>query len=143
MRETLIILLFIHLSLLVYSQNDVHLVVVNEENEQLKFLKKQSYNTKFSDTLLLNVELEKIISKCYTLGYIESSFDRLWRVNDTLFANLVLGDKYYWDALRFSNMETELIRSLGVKEKTFSNRTFVYDDLLSVQNKILTFYENV
>jgi len=106
-------------------------------------IKKQVTSQKtFSDTLSCKRELQNILLKLNNNGYLSASFDSIHF--DSLFcqANLFLGERYEWLSLSKGNVDESFLSGSGFRTKLYEQKTFRYDQVRKLQEKILTNCQN-
>lgn len=103
---------------------------------QIKFKKS------FINESALSTYLSQKIKDYKQKGYAEASIDSLLASNDTSFAYMHLGDKYYWDQLKFDSIPYELISSLYGKIKRIEGAPFNARESRKLGDDIVRFYEN-
>lgn len=87
-------------------------------------------------------ELKKVSSELRKKGFVASSIDSIKRINDTLYAYLYIGSRYKWGQLSAGNTDEEALIYAGFREKIYRNRLFNPDEINTLSEKLLRYYEN-
>jgi outer membrane protein assembly factor BamA len=74
-------------------------------------------------------------------GYPAASVDSIWESRDSTHINLFLGVQYHWIKLITDSIEKRAINESGYFEKNFSNKVLNMEQLQSVQQRTLNYYE--
>jgi outer membrane protein assembly factor BamA len=106
-------------------------------------IKKQLLSsTSFKDTLSLKRELQKMILKLQSSGYLASSVDSMHIDSSDYTAFFFLGEKYKWAQLEKGNVDDAFLSGTGYRQKIFRKKSFRFDQISKVQNNIIVNCEN-
>ena len=92
------------------------------------------------DSTAIQDQLKLLINDLLSEGYLAASIDSVRFDTSIVYAELFIGNKYYWSKLDFSNLEFELKEELNLKKKKFTIVNLI--DFQKLKNEILSFYEN-
>ena len=101
-----------------------------------------SYQTSFSDTASRYQELNKLLLNLYDQGYLEASFDSIYKDSLHLKGFLYPGGKYEWLSLRAGAVGKALFTALDIDTAYFNGKVFQYKELNGLLEKIIRHYEN-
>ncbi len=106
-------------------------------------IKKQLTSQKtFSDTLSCKRELQNILLKLNNNGYLAASFDNVRFDSLSCYAKLFLGEQYAWLSLSKGNVDESFLSGSGFRQKLYEQKTFHYDQVRKLQEKILVNCQN-
>ena len=120
------------------SAQDYELIIQVADEEPIP--KTKLLNNFNGDSLEIYEHLEQIIEKLHNNGYLASSFDRLNFDEDTVTAELYLGQKYYWSELDFSTLPSEVFSAIGYNKMNFESVNIEATNNLKLE--LLNYYEN-
>jgi translocation and assembly module TamA len=107
-----------------------------------KVLKSFNYKKTHNDSLSAIKELNEFIRAAQSEAFLLASADTFYWHNDTLTADVYLGQPYRWAYLSKGNVPEGLLIRSGFKEKLYRNSKFSYNELVKLEERILTFAEN-
>lgn len=81
-----------------------------------------------------------LIDNLQSEGYLAASIDNVSFESENAIVELFVGERYFWSKLDFSKLETELLDDLKLRKQKF--KIVNLNQLQSLKNKILSFYEN-
>ena len=117
----ILVLLFVGCNL--YAQQAQSLFIQFPETKDGDLVKKNtSYNTYFSDTILLSSELNKVILQCNELSFMQAAYSSFNIIGDTLYAKLILGNSFKWVNLRKGNAPAEILGGAGFRVVNFEKK---------------------
>lgn len=96
----------------------------------------------FRDTVALKKELQKIILKLQSSGYLSSSIDSIRNVGEAYTAYLFLGNKFKWARLEKGNVDDAFLSGTGYRQKAFQQKLVRFDQVAKVLNNIIINCEN-
>ncbi|SFE99938.1 Outer membrane translocation and assembly module TamA [Thermoflexibacter ruber] len=105
-------------------------------------LSKLSYNTTFQDSLSVYKTLNLLIAELYKQSYLTASFDTVFFVERQAHALLSIGKKYAIIHLQKGNIEDFVIEKAGLRKDFLHNQNIDFQYFISLQEKILTYWEN-
>lgn len=142
----LLILFLATVSLSVSAQKKYELDIVLADTSHLSDydgIKKQiSSSSSFRDTLSVSKELQKIILKLQSSGYLAASIDSVRFDSTSCHAYLFLGEKYMWAVVGRGNVDEDFLGGTGFRAKLFEKKPVRFDQLVKIENNILTNCEN-
>lgn len=86
--------------------------------------------------------VSKLPALLATKGYPVASVDSSFATDSILFISLYLGTKYNWIELSTNNADPRALEQSGYNPKQFTGRPLNLQQLQSLQQKLLTHYEN-
>lgn len=111
-----------------------------DSNEQEKFskIRKQLVNqTSFRDTNLVRKELQTILQKLKSSGYLSSSFDSVSVDSGLVTSYLYLGPVYKMAFLGKGNTDNEVLAGTPLRKNYKSGKAYNYIEIIKIQNQIL------
>jgi outer membrane protein assembly factor BamA len=118
-------------------------IVTDSVNKDLSFLKRDLIESKYyADTIHVLNQIESSINKLKNEGFLAVSMDSLIRDSSKFTAYLYSGEKYTWAIIRQGNLPAELLDGTGFRKKLYSGKPFRYDQITSLNKKILRNCEN-
>lgn len=127
-------------SFLALAQSKYKLSIVSTDNEIL--FKKITYKKEFLTLTPLKKEVNSLYISLINDGYIMASVDSLKHDSLNYTAYISTGQKHVWLNLSYNKSQQEVITKLGYNEHFFSHRPFKYNELASLMEKIIVYYEN-
>lgn len=99
---------------------------------------KTAFETKSAAQNYINKLPETILNK----GFLAASVDSVFY--DSVFARvkIYLGEKYKWIRLATDSIDQDVLDRIGWNEKQFDNKIIDFSRLRSIQEKIISYYEN-
>jgi outer membrane translocation and assembly module TamA len=128
-----------------YGQKKINLVITISDttNFDRNFLEKEFAVTKsFKDTIQLNEFLQTTLIKLNDEGFLSAGIDSVIKDSINYHAFLFAGDKYTWAYLTQGNVDEEYLEGTGFRKKLYSGRPFRYDQVATLNSKILRNCEN-
>jgi len=126
-----------------FAQKKYTLNIITAKEELPGFIKKKSYKTSFSDSVLLIQYLQKIKSQLIKDAYITASFDSIKFDSLTVNAFLYTGKKYQINTFNICGLSPALEKKyLPHNSKKKIQKTFNPAELNNIYKKIITEYEN-
>lgn len=95
------------------------------------------FNTEAEATTYIN----KIPSLLASKGYPVASVDSFWQHADTFHIALYTGQRFSWVLLSTNNIDKQALDAAGFAQKNFSSKTLNMQQLQSLQERLLRFYE--
>ena len=95
------------------------------------------FNTEAEATTYIN----KIPSLLASKGYPVASVDSFWQHADTFHIALYTGQRFSWVLLSTHNIDKQALDAAGFAQKNFSSKTLNMQQLQSLQERLLRFYE--
>jgi len=123
------------------AQNKMHFLQISgSKNSDFIKQAQQFKRLRFDDENTLSLKLENLKSRFIEKGYLETSIDTSFRVNDTLYAVFHIGKPYTWDKL-----DLKIDSKASSPHFDFSFTRGHHDgftEVLDQQSRILDFYLN-
>ncbi len=124
------------------AQKQYSLKIEPANGQKSALLNHYSYKKIFSDSLSRNDELKSFISVLQSEGYLTCSIDSLVFDSLNLRALITAGNKYKWIKLSPGNIEKNILTDAGWKETNFSDKPIRINRYLSLNEKIIKYFEN-
>ena len=98
--------------------------------------------TEFTTRLTCIEYVNKLPSLLQAKGYVTASLDSIFF--DSTSANIIiyLGQQYKWAHINTSNSDPHVLSIVGWNEKSFANKPINFDQLKSMQERMLIYLEN-
>lgn len=96
----------------------------------------------FGSKFECDVYVSKLISLLNSKGYPTASIDNVQQTENTTSIQLFLGKKYYWIKLQPNGIDAKAIELSGFREKNFFGKLLNMQQLQTVQQRLLNYYEN-
>ena len=136
-----IIVIFCFCSFFSQGQKKISLELINI-NSNKELFNKINYKKTFSDSLSLYKQLNKIVSFLHQKSYLTASYDSIQTSDKSVKAYLSIGNSFLWATLKKGNLSDEIIRQVDFKEKIYRNKKFSYEEVTSLEKKIVENAEN-
>lgn len=135
-------MLFTCFSVKTFGQNNQIYLHITPVDQAALLFSKQNKDTVFNSRQFAFEFIDKLPKNLQAQGYISSSIDTFYMIQDTLQIHLFLGQKYLWGNLRANEDDWPVLNQAGIYKNDWMKRPF---DPLLVQNaykKLLDYYEN-
>ena len=122
------------------EKTDYNLVVHYKDSikEPLPILLK----TKFSGLDLANNYINSLPKLFADKGYLVSSVDSVWYLQNNVHIDFYVGKKYNWIQLRTNNIDKSLLSKVGFAAKNFAEKPLNISEIDLLKERLLTYYEN-
>jgi len=88
-------------------------------------------------------QLNELTSTLQKEGYLEVRLSPVWNTEGVVNTGIKLGDRYQWINLDPGNVDRNLLRQIGYREKFYSGEPFRYEELASLQHKLISRSNNL
>lgn len=105
-------------------------------------LKKIPFKKSFSSKMERDKELQNVLFACYENAYLTAYYDSVFLDSLSAKAYLNFGAQYKWAHLKRGNVDEGVLSEIGFREKIYSNKPVYFKSVKSVQEKLITYYEN-
>ncbi|MFL5765403.1 MAG: POTRA domain-containing protein [Bacteroidia bacterium] len=105
-------------------------------------LKRISYKKVFSQRQDADKEMQRILFFCFDNAYLTASYDSVHSDSTGRVAYLHLGSQYKWAYLKKGNVDEGVLSEIGFRDRIYSGKPVSYKNVKSVQEKLITYYEN-
>jgi len=122
------------------AQNKVELKLHFVQNESLD--KSIKIKSQYSNLKKAESEVENIIQKLFSKGFIEASVDSTVLKDKILHSYIYIGKQYLISTLENGNLNEELVRKIHFRPKEYINKKLAFSEIEKTQNEIVSFYEN-
>lgn len=122
---------------------NVHLLQIECSDKPPDFFqKKLSYKTNFRDSLQASIEVEDLLKKLRSFGYLSSAIDSF--ISDSIQTHIYMfvGDKFEELVLRNGNVNVSLLGNAGVKSQVLNARLVSMNDVEVIKEKLIRECEN-
>ena len=122
------------------EKTDYNLVVHYKDSikEPLPILLK----TKFSGLDQANIYINSLTKLFVDKGYLVSSVDSVWYLQNNVHIDFYVGKKYNWIQLRTNNIDKSLLSKVGFAAKNFAEKPLNISEIDLLKERLLTYYEN-
>lgn len=120
----------------------IHLTDTLHRDDYNRIKKQLSSQKSFKDSVACNRELQTMLLKLNSSGYLSSAFDRVTIDSTACHASLFLGDRYEWMTLSKGNADEGFLSGTGFRQKLYNGTIFHYEQLKKLQEKILVNCQN-
>jgi len=141
MRIAFLLLLSVFNCLKSVAQKNYSLEIKSVDGADV--LKKIPYKKQFISKASRDRELQNVLFTCYDNAFLTASFDSLITDSLSLRAYLNVGDQYKWAYLKKGNVDEGVLSEIGFREKLYSNKPVSFKNVKRVQEKLITYYENI
>lgn len=124
------------------AQTTYHLQIHPLDQDTFFLKKNATYQTFFSDTLLIFNELENVTRQLYGLSHFEASFDSVAVQDSTVRAFLHVGPAYEWASLKNGNVDDSFLDRAGFRERIYQGKPLRFDEILKLQERLVEQAEN-
>ncbi|MCU0445080.1 MAG: hypothetical protein MUE85_09190 [Microscillaceae bacterium] len=107
-----------------------------------KILNRYRYEKQADDSLTLWAVAQKLLQSLQKDSYLGATFQSLDYQSDTLKIDLKIGESYRWRKLKIGNVSEAILDDINFKTKYFENQPFSWQEIESLQQKILRYSEN-
>ena len=98
--------------------------------------------TKFTGLGQVNTYVNRLTALFANKGYLVSSVDSIWYLNNDVHINFYVGKKYNWVQLRTNNIDKSLLSKVGYVQKNFAEKPLNISELDLLKERLLSYYEN-
>ena len=122
------------------DKTDYNLVVHYKDSikEPLPVLLK----TKFGGLEQANNYINNLTRLFADKGYLVSSIDSIWYLQNDIHIDFYVGKKYNWIQLRTNNIDKSLLLKVGYSSKNFIDKPLNISEIDLLKERLLTYYEN-
>ena len=122
------------------EKTDYNLVVHYKDSikEPLPILLK----TKFSGLDQANIYIKGLTKLFADKGYLVSSVDSVWYLQNNVHIDFYVGKKYNWIQLRTNNIDKSLLSKVGFAAKNFTEKPLNISEIDLLKERLITYYEN-
>lgn len=106
------------------------------------YFDKYNYEKNFTDSLSVIKELNHVIYFIQQKGYLSASIDCIIFDSTSVNASIYLGYIYKYGMVNYNNIDESTLRKLKIKTNKLSSRYLDITKLNTINNKLLTYYEN-
>lgn len=124
---------------------------VGQDNSYILQLKSnqkipESFNKNYhhikGDSLFIRKKLIQLLNDFYTNGFLAASIDSLHFNNDTAYARIYRGNKYYRGKIGYKGDDNEIKKILNDKKAKSRAATFNLAEIFSIKQEIISYYIN-
>ncbi len=98
--------------------------------------------TKFAGLEQANTYVNGLTALFANKGYLASSVDSIWYLNNNVHINFYVGKKYNWVHLHTNNIDKSLLLKVGYVQKNFADKPLNISELDLLKERLLSYYEN-
>ena len=141
MKKWLLFILMIFPAL-VFSQGTFRLQILPIDKDTSFLTRDFSYRRTFTDTIARNIEMKSLLSKLFSSGFLEATFQNFMRDSGNLKASLFIGKQWEWASLRNGNVDAGILNRIGFRERLYDKKPFRPDQVNQLMEAILDYCEN-
>jgi outer membrane protein assembly factor BamA len=140
LQISVVVILFWQFSL--SAQNNNYALVARSVDKDSSFLARLGIPTSFNNRNLCIDYINRLPSELKARGYVTASIDSLRY--DSAYARIVLyvGDIYRWAGIDATQIDPDILQSVGWREREFMNKPMDVAEIQQWQNRILVYLEN-
>ena len=97
---------------------------------------------KFSSLDQANNYINSLTKLFADKGYLVSSVDSVWYLQNNVHIDFYVGKKYNWVQLRTNNIDKSLLTKVGYAAKNFAEKPLNISEVDLLKERLLTYYEN-
>ena len=97
---------------------------------------------KFSSLDQANNYINSLTKLFADKGYLVSSVDSVWYLQNNVHIDFYVGKKYNWVQLRTNNIDKSLLSKVGYAAKNFAEKPLNISEVDLLKERLLTYYEN-
>ena len=97
---------------------------------------------KFSSLDQANNYINSLTKLFADKGYLVSSVDSVWYLQNNVHIDFYVGKKYNWVQLRTNNIDKSLLSKVGYAAKNFAEKSLNISEVDLLKERLLTYYEN-
>jgi len=120
---------------------ELHFQLLDTAMSKARFEKKVSYKKKISPAKE-EEELRSVLFQLQERGYLTASIDSVYRDSLHTTAFITTGNVYKWARLQRSKIDEEILIKTGFREKIYRNKKISPSQLVSMEEKMITYCEN-
>jgi outer membrane protein assembly factor BamA len=98
--------------------------------------------TKFAGLEQVNTYINGLTALFANKGYLVSSVDSIWYLNNNIHIDFYVGNKYNWVQLRANNIDKTILSKVGYVQKNFAEKPLNISELDLLKDRLLNYYEN-
>ena len=98
--------------------------------------------TKFFGLDQANIYINSLPKLFADKGYLVSSVDSVWYLQNNVHIDFYVGKKYNWIQLRTNNIDKSLLSKVGFAAKNFAEKPLNISEIDLLKERLLTYYEN-
>src|SRR5688572_14860251 len=105
-------------------------------------LKKYKFKQEAPDSLTAIQVMRGLVLVLHNDAYLTASADTFYFKNDTLFAQLYIGQPFKWVQLKNGNLSEGLLQKSGFRERFYRNKPFEPADFSKLQKRVIEYAED-
>jgi hemolysin activation/secretion protein len=123
------------------GQKDYSLLINVDEEEQ-KTISKFAYQTNFSDSLSIYLEIKSLLNKCRSASFLEASADKITFEDSICKVDFHLGPRYEIAKISAGNIDPIFLDEIGFRESNIKNKPLTAEIISNLMSDILEVFEN-
>jgi len=123
------------------TNNNYQLQIKINDKDSSLLLQQFKFQTAFNNAEDLFIYVQKIPSLLALKGYPVASVDSIATVASNTMIDLYVGSKYALVNLRTDSIEQAALNDIGFTDKSFLNKPLDFNQLQTLQKKLLAYYE--
>lgn len=114
---------------------------VKSEPESKGIIDKFKFSKSFSDSIRMKASIMELVELLHSEGYLLSYLESLTIIENQATANVYVGSRFEWLALRGGNISPALFRKIGFQDKLYRDKPFRFSEVAKIQKEILDYAE--
>lgn len=124
------------------GQNNKTYLHLKPMDDAALLFSQQNKDTLFDNPPAVLEYIARLPKSLQAKGYITSSVDSFFKIQDTFFVQLFLGEKYRWGSLSANESDWPVLNQAGIFQNEFSKKPFDPALVQETYEKLLDYFEN-
>ena len=142
MLRAVLTAIFIFCFSILHAQPLFHLKVIASDKDTSALHKLINYRNSLSDSVSSKKELASVFNQLYEKGFLVTSLDSMQIDSVHFTAFIKLNKQVEWAFLSKGNVSEDLLNRINLKINSFTEKNFYYKEIISIEEKLLTYCEN-
>ena len=142
MLRAVLTAIFIFCFSILHAQPLFHLKVIASDKDTSALHKLINYRNNLSDSVSSKKELASVFNQLYEKGFLVTSLDSMQIDSVHFTAFIKLNKQVEWAFLSKGNVSEDLLNRINLKINSFTEKNFYYKEIISIEEKLLTYCEN-
>lgn len=142
MLRAVLTAIFIFCFSILHAQPLFHFKVIASDKDTAALHKLINYRNSLSDSVSSKKELASVFNQLYEKGFLVTSLDSMQIDSVHFTAFIKLNKQVEWAFLSKGNVSEDLLNRINLKINSFTEKNFYYKEIISIEEKLLTYCEN-